>query len=279
MLTNSPSPAELPPAAANVPADEPHGTPDRTDGTVETRRESNGRWIATQLVTIRNGYGDATQASLEADTFNGAIRTLGFDGGGYLLEASLYAHGATETEARERLAELELQHSDEKTGPQLTLTTELVVPDPTCSIEWICPSVATQGDRGATLLYALPQRASHGLGLDTSNGAILVQDLQGSTLQADTSNGAISMDGAWDSVDLSSSNGRITAKVATGKDTGYDIEASTSNGQITLDVDDTQSVGEQTNNQKHVRTNGYDDRDHRIGLSIDTSNSSVTVTG
>lgn len=134
--------------------------------------------------------------------------------------------------------------------------------------------------------------------LSTSNGQITFSRFSSETVSAATSNGKISGDikasfatlrtsnaridvsvesSGSGRCDLSTSNSDITLKVKNGEDYGYDVSGDTTNGEVTISLSNTEPVGEQSKESKHVRTKNYESKKIRIEADLDTTNGDIEV--
>lgn len=271
--------------------------------------QPNGsQWVARRTDV---GTGPAPQAyqTLGVTTHNGGIDVQRGGSDSYSLEANLQAYGATADEARARLDAMCI--NVDRSSDNADLTAMLVATDG-LSQPWnnrgasIALSVPTASAANVQL------DASNGgidlsgvqigtLGLDTSNGDVTVHaDVQDAVI--DSSNGGLDLQGGFGDLEATSSNGGITldlrplgqgsltwfldtsnaeieGTVATGTSIGYDARAATSNGDATLDLSGAEPVGEQDDDEKHVRTQGYDSRETRVELTLDSSNGGISVSG
>lgn len=126
---------------------------------------------------------------------------------------------------------------------------------------------------------ALPEWVLRDVSAESSNGPITVAG-KVRDLTLATSNGPITIaatpgaSGAWS---LSSTNGPITVVVPVDSKHGYDVDATTSNGPIRIDLGD----GEESIDNGHgtFRSENYDARPIQTKMTINTSNGPITVEG
>lgn len=282
-----------------------HGSPQRTQSSVTVEQTQDGRWRADQVVTIQNGVGSLQRASVSLDTVNGATTLTGAATGGYVLTASLFAFADSEQEARDRLAELDVQHEDSAGAGTLDLQSAVVLAsdDP---LDPVPVDVGGTGqdwqNRGGSLALVAPSDRLYDGVFDTINGAIQVLGASGDSVTADTTNGAVTVMGRWDALDLHTTNGRITFAggprtdgdhtyaadttngaiaftLQTSSEHGYDVTADTTNGRIEIRLPDVQDVGQQEDDHRHVRTRDYDERAMRVTLTAETTNGGIDVVG
>ncbi|HAI22133.1 MAG TPA: hypothetical protein DCM14_09620 [Clostridiales bacterium UBA8153] len=116
----------------------------------------------------------------------------------------------------------------------------------------------------------------------TSNGKI---EFSGSSPQlvARTSNGRIVVSpspGQGGEYDLSTSNGSIRLQLVTSPDTGYDVEATTSNAKIVTELGEVEMLAEEKRPGRqhvHARTRGFEDRRHQVLVRAKTSNGPIRI--
>lgn len=269
---------------------------------------NGSQWMAKRT---DRGTGPAPQRyeTLDLTTHNGGIEVQRGGSGTYTLEATLHAYGRTADEARASLDALCIEVERSRDGTALTAAliatdgvtqawnnrgADLDLTVPTAS----ATDVRLDASNGAINLEGLQVGT---LGIDTSNGDVVVHaDAQDATI--DSSNAGIDLRGAFGDLDASTSNGdididirpagtgsltwlldssnaAIRGTVATGATIGYDARASTSNDDASLDLAGAQPVGEQDDDEKHVRTQGYDTRETRVDFTLDTSNAEIDVSG
>lgn len=216
-----------PPTGAGAGTIGSHGTPARVDGDVQVRMQG-ANYIARQNVTLTNDFAGASHATLSLKTVNGGVMANGGGNGGYRLTAMLEGRGNTEQQARDALASLTVVPSDSVQGTTLALGLEVRFNDytPASPLPPLPVQTGSSG-RSASIIAVLPAAPSLSLDAQTSNGAIEVQGLHGSSLDLGTSNGGLGVNGAWERANLRSSNGAISLE-----GTYNALDAKTSNGAI-----------------------------------------------
>lgn len=120
--------------------------------------------------------------------------------------------------------------------------------------------------------------------VDTVNGAVCAARLTASDTTVDTTNGAVTLllDPSQDGqVTASTTNGAVEVLVPTGQRYGYDVQADTTNGDITIDLPDADVDREDGygGESAHARTRGYEDRAVQVQVDADTTNGSIVVAG
>jgi len=133
--------------------------------------------------------------------------------------------------------------------------------------------------------------------LYTSNGAFSFDNVYAESIHAETSNGAISGDleapdayistsnGAIDltlpctttgEYFLRTSNGQVDLRVSSSSDVGYDLDSSTSNGAINIDLPNLEySVDRKTS--KEARTLGFEGKEVQITIDARSSNGNMDI--
>ncbi len=283
-------------------------TPDRREGNVQVERQGD-RWVAKQTITISNAIGNAETIDTDLLTGNGGVAVASVDGNQYTLRANLVGRGDTEQEARDNLASLNVHHEDTLTGTHIDLATTVQPLGGTWNNRGaglgldVPASLFVNNLHGDTSNGGMAAASLRGqtLTFDTSNGGIAMADLKFDKVKVSTSNGGIALDdvtlGDLDArtsnggiaavvdgsrtgnYNLRTSNGGIALVVPDGNTYGYDAEAETTNSRATINLRDTEPVGEQENTHKHVRTTNYNDRDIKVKITAKTSNGEIEIEG
>lgn len=169
---------------------------------------------------------------------------------------------------------------------------------------------------GVSAELLLPDNREYDLILNTSNGSIRVEDLRGIGLVADTSNGSVTMNGcsfqdarvetsngsvslngtcgevtvhtsngsirldskgcAHGTLDLNTSNGSITLVLIEDAETGYMVEASTSNGKVSADLQGLcVTVGGR--NKLRAKSENYELKSKHTNIYARTSNGRISI--
>jgi DUF4097 and DUF4098 domain-containing protein YvlB len=169
---------------------------------------------------ILSGDVDLDKLYLEVDDKNGAITVEKWDRDGYRIDLTLRAKGSTDTQAEQRLREIDILFSDSINDDTQSLDLDFDVP----GNQW--------NNYAVTIEVKLPENIELELNLDTSNGKITLQDITANTVTLDTSNGVIDLDDVYaDTLTGSTSNGKIQGQIE-----GSNIELGTSNGSIDLTI-------------------------------------------
>jgi hypothetical protein len=162
----------------------------------------------------------------------------------------------------------------------------------------------------------LPADSSINLNLVSSNGGITLSDIEGERINLRTSNGALELNnvyaeeidgetsngrlsGTFEAPDTSlitsngaidlvlpctvsgdymlrTSNSRIDLKVSSSTQVGYDMELSTSNGNINIDIPNLDYSTNQ-NTRKGAKTKNFASKNVKITIDAGTSNSNIDI--
>jgi hypothetical protein len=249
-------------------------------GAVSVRPDGNRfRAERTDVMPI-----EVSVSSTDVETVNGDVLQLSDEMP--RIEARLWARGATEQEARDRLETLFVQFQSE---PDLVAHVRTTLVD---------------GDAWSHMGASVDARLAAGTRLSASslatvNGNVRTQDVPvGSLVQhstngdlvaaasanswtARTTNGGIRGDlaapDASGSFELRTTNGQISLRLQQSGNHGVDAEASTTNGQVGLAFAGAEPVGSQSRTSAHVRTTGYDGKAVQTGISMRTTNGDVSA--
>lgn len=293
------------PQGDNAGTPSSHGEPAREESAVTVTRDGS-QYVARKTVTLSNDFGGASAADVTLKTVNGGASAKSWSQGGYESLVSLTGRAPTEQQARDALAKMSVVHSDKLGSGRLTLSTEVKFPS----------TFGQQVSGQASIVLSTPPQPSYVLILKTVNGAVSSAGLGGSSISAQTTNGAVDVAGAFNSVtagadnggiDLagkansvkaSTSNGRIEASLeptASGSyrfttvnggidvelrgSGAFDVEAGCVNGGVSIDLAGGEAVGSQSGKHKHVRSTGYDAAAVKVTVDADTVNGSIDIEG
>jgi len=223
---------------------------------------------ATRQEEATFAVGDA--AVIDADTSNGEIIVRGVEGVQDVhVTVTLRTRGNTQEQADERLDKL-VYHATQD-GQTVRLQYKSGEQDSAVrrysgvDFEVTVP-VAARVDADTSNGAITVENLSGRLNLDTSNGAIAVLTVTGDVV-ADTSNGAISMWEVTGDVHADTSNGRIDLERISGA-----VRADTSNGDIELVAIDGEVTAGTSNGAIH-----YEGAPVGTANSLRTSNGAITV--
>jgi hypothetical protein len=282
----------------------PHATADKDDGGVSVER-SSGRYTARQVLTYSNDFGGASRATVTLGTGAGGVTARAWDQGGYKTVVVLQATADTDEEARVAIGRLTVQHSDRVASGTLTLTTRVLFPT-----YW--DDVSYSG----IITANLPEEPAYMLALDTGSGGATATGLGGPSVVADTGSGGVHIDGAFGRMEADTGSGgveltgtansvvadtgsggvvarlRPTASGTWSFDTGSggidvtvlrssgvgcDVLASNGSGSIDIELDGGTAVGEQDDDEQHVRTSGFADADVQTKIVADAGSGDIDV--
>jgi DUF4097 and DUF4098 domain-containing protein YvlB len=149
---------------------------------------------------------------------NGGIQVEGWDRNEVLVRARVQAQAPTEAEARAIASEIRVEAGNGRVRAE-------------------GPRWNESRDRGWSVSYEVfvPRRTD--LAMESTNGGIRVQDVQG-RLEATTTNGGISLDGVSGDVRGRTTNGGLDVRVARAGWTGAGLDLRTTNGGIDLRLPD-----------------------------------------
>ena len=305
--------ASVPSGSAGAGSAAAHAQVQRSDGSVDISRDGS-QFVAKKLVTIANDFGAATAAEVTLGTQNGAVTACANTGGGYGTRVMLEARATSEAEARRGLDSLTVNHMDSLAAGTLRLNTTVQFGALSTSP---IPGMGSSTDiqRVASIVAGLPATASYAITPSSSNGAVQVAGLSGTTADVSTSTGAVTLDGRWNTATLDNSNGIVSvagdyaslqAKGGNGLvegdltvtrnltarfsgtngsvdvrlrpgSAGYDLTGSTNNGSVSIDVANTVAVGEQTRTAAHRRSSDYASRSVQASIGASTNNGGVSI--
>ena len=209
-------------------------------------------------------------AVIDADTSNGEVTVRGVEGAQEVhVVVTLRTRGDTEEAAEERLDEI-VYHATQD-GQTVRLQYKASEQDKDVR-RWsgvdfeVTVPVATRVDADTSNGAITVETVSGRLDLDTSNGAIAILEVTGDVF-ADTSNGRISMSEVTGDVHADTSNGRIKLERISGT-----VRADTSNGDIELETIEGEVDADTSNGSIH-----YEGVPVGTNNTLRTSNGSITV--
>jgi len=223
---------------------------------------------ATRSEEAMFSVGDS--AVIDADTSNGEIIVRGVEDTQEVhVVATLRTRGDTLEEAEERLDEIVYHVTQDVKTVRLRYQASEQEKDVRrysgVSFEVTVP-VTTRVDAETSNGAISVEAISGRLDLDTSNGAITVYKVTGD-VRADTSNGEIEMWEVTGDIRADTSNGRIDLEGIVGS-----VRADTSNGSIDLE-----KIGGEVNADTSNGSIRYEGRPVGQGNTLHTSNGSITV--
>lgn len=263
----------------------------------------DGSYTARQVITISNNDGGATSANVALTTAVGDIEASG-SSDGYVVTVTLEAKRDNEADARAALASMHVEHSDKLGDGVLSLAAEVVFGN-------------NPNNQSGTIVAQLPTALAYALKPSSNSGDLSINDLHGSSLEADTDNGGVTATGVWSGASLTSdngdlsfsgdsgdlfadtSNGTVTVVLACKQDAdvslmtangtidaqvdstvagvGFDLLADTDLGTASVDVAGTDPVGAQSETHAHYRSTSYSSAPIQVNLDAQSSTGDVTV--
>jgi hypothetical protein len=246
----------------------------------------------------------ADSVYLSVDNFNGPVSVSTWDRNEYSFELLIKAKGTTTSQAERNLEDFVIDFDESVVQGRGRLVLGYGIP------------MTDYNKYSVQVVAFLPADAVIDLELDSSNGAMTLTDVVGGEIQLDTSNGAFAFDnvyaesinaetsngaisGDFESLDtfistsngaidltlpctvtgeyiLRTSNGQVDVSVSSSSDVGYDIDASTSNGAVSIGLPNLDySVNQRTS--KEARTVGFSGKEIQITLDVSTSNGSLDI--
>lgn len=264
----------------------------------------DGNYTATQVVTISNDDGDASAGRVSLTTLAGDISAAPSTGG-YKITVTLRATADSEQAARDGLAAMQVVHSDVLGGGVLALGTEVQFANNNAN------------NQSAVIVAELPAALDYTLREETTAGALGVTGLDGAELSLDNTSGNFDADGVWNvfaadstsgNVSFDGDSGDLTVDTTSGDVTlvlaselggsvtvdstsgtadiqvdssvvliGFDLEASTSSGTLSIDVFGTEVVGEQSENYAHYRSPSYSTADPQLQVHASGTSGDITI--
>ena len=263
----------------------------------------SGSYRAQDTVTF-TGALTAEKVLLDVNSFNGPIEVSTWAKDEYSISALIKAKGTTDAEAEENLDRFKFD-----------LDENVILGKKSLVLRHNVAGTMTSR-YSVQIEVWLPADATIDLDLESSNGGIYLSDIEGGEIHLDTSNGGFEFDNvearnvdattsngpvtgrldAWNA-DIGTSNGAITLTLPCTRDGRYEVR--TSNGPVKLEVSSSTSVGYEldlstsngivdidlpnldyilnTRTRKEAHTYGLAGKSVRITIDASTSNGSMRV--
>ena len=264
----------------------------------EAKREEAGTcsrgWCITRTVTVTGALADLDLLEVDLGTLNGGIKVTGGAEGSWRMVATLTTKASSRAAAEAADRDLTFAWSHMDGGSHF--------------LEGKAEFEGRHNDvqRGADIEVVMPRSLVLRLVADTTNGGVTVSGVRTDGLSADTTNGGITVDADVTQVTLDTTNGGIDAKLrptASGRITldttngriglvlpegetlGYDLEGSTTNGEVEIGLRDG-TVGPCPEggqyytppcNHRTFRTKDYESRAIRSQVQLGSTNGGVEV--
>jgi len=251
-----------------------------------------------------SGVLTADAVLFDINNFNGPIEVSAWARDEYSITVTVRAKGFSDAEARAHLDDLEFDLDESVLAGKKRLVLRHNVPSTKMNLYSICVEAKLPGD------------ATVDLDLDSSNGGITLEDVNGGTIDLGTSNGAVTFDEVTaDSIDVDTSNGCVRGsleasdvhistsngainldlpctvtgdydlrtsnagvdlRVSSSASVGYDLDLSTSNGSIDINVPNLDYT-RNTRTSKEAHTYGFHEKTVRITIDASSSNAGIDV--
>jgi hypothetical protein len=248
----------------------------------------------------------APSVYLEIDNFNGPIRVRTHSAASFDVTINIIAKGTSQQQADERRDDFieKIRFTENIVQNQH----RLIVNYNLASNLYSRYSVEVVVTLPAVVLLEADLASSNGgisissitgtmLQLDTSNGALNLNEVIADRITGQTSNGGINGEIMANQTHLSSSNGGLTLRLepprsgeyilstsngpvritlSSASNIGYDLDLSTSNGDIDIALPDLE-YSENQRTSKKAATVGFESKDIQVSLEIDTSNGNIDI--
>ena len=262
--------------------------------------------VRAEGMEVYSGALTAPRIYLEIYNFNGPIQVSTHATASFEVTVTIIAKGTSQQQADERLQEFidNIQYSDAVVQNQHRLIVRYNIANNLYSRYSVAVDVRLPVDalveanlESSNGEIALSQVSGTILQLTTSNGALNFDELIADQITGQTSNGRIGGKMVANQTQLSTSNGEITLQLAplqSGEydfytsngmvritlspafNIGYDLDLSTSNGDIDINLPDLEYTENQRTSKKAV-TVGFDTKEIQVILKIDTSNGEIDL--
>jgi hypothetical protein len=268
--------------------------------------EFDTNWGDYRAQETRALTGDLTfeGAFLDIENFNGPITVSTWAEDEYSISILIKAKGATDGDAEENLDDIEFDLTETVVGGVKRLVLRHNVPNTKTGIYSVIVEVK------------LPAEAKVSMDLDSSNGGITLNDINGGDIDLSTSNGALLFeDVTADEINAETSNGGVRGTLeapvtyidtsnggihlelpstVTGRyilrtsnagiglvlpsssSVGYDVDLSTSNGVIDLGLPNL-DYRRDTRTSKEARTVGFSNKPVQVIINASTSNAGMNI--
>jgi hypothetical protein len=263
-------------------------------------------WGDYRAQETRTLTGDLTVdgAFLDIDSFNGPITVSTWTEDEYSISILIKAKGTTDGDAEDNLDDIEFDLTETVVGGVMRLVLRHNVPITKTSVYSVIVEVK------------LPADGEVSMDLDTSNGGITLNDIDGGDIDLSASNGALNFeDVTADEINAETSNGGVRGvleapvtyidtsnggihlsipctvtgrytlrtsnagvglELSSSSSVGYDLYLSTSNGVLNLDLLNL-DYSRDTRTSKEARTVGFSGKAVQITIDASTSNAGMTV--
>lgn len=257
-----------------------------------TELSSGDRFCATRTIRVDGTIVGFSLLDVDVETFNGDVTLTDARGDAWGFVATLKARGTTADDATRNLDEIDFRWAHEDASGHF--------------VDVAAEHEGTSDGRSAQIELHMPRAVSLVLVAATSNGDIDVSGLRTQGLALATSNGDVrgradveqvnvatsngevdlelapSGDGRWT---IATSNGKIGLKIPEGAAYGYEIEGTTSNGEVDYALRDGEEGPCPPGSQYYTppcthrtfTTRGFSGRDAQVRATLATSNGDIDV--
>jgi hypothetical protein len=266
----------------------------------------DNNWGDYRAQETRTLAGDLTVdgAFLDINSFNGPITVSTWAEDEYSVSILIKAKGTTDGEAEDNLGYIEFDLSETVVGGVMRLVLRHNVPTNRMSVYSVIIEVKLPADAEVSMGldssnggFTLTDITGGDIDLSTSNGALVFEDVTADEINAGTSNGGVrgtleapvtiigTSNGAINlrlpstvtgRYTLGTSNARIDLELSSSASVGYDLDLSTSNGNIDLGLPNL-DYSRDTRTSKEARTVGFSAKPVQVIIDASTSNASVNV--
>jgi hypothetical protein len=244
------------------------------------------------------------RAFLDVNSFNGPIRVSTWAEDEYSINILIKAKGTTDRVAEDNLDDIEFDLSEIISGGVKRLVLKHNVPSTRMSIYTLTVDVKLPADVEVSMNldssnggFTLTDITGGDINLDTSNGAIVFEDVTADEINVDTSNGGVrgileapvtiigTSNGGINLMLPSTESGRyvfrtsnagVVLKLSSSESVGYDLDLSTSNGNLDLGLPNLEYT-QNTKTSKEARTVGFSSKPVQVIIDASTSNASMDV--
>jgi len=267
---------------------------------------SGDSWGSYRVDETRTLTGDLTEsgAYLDVENFNGPISVSTWAQDEYSISIQIRAKGTSDSDAEDNLDDIEFDLTETVVSGVRRLVLRHNVGNTKTSLYSV------------SVVAKLPADVEVDLNMDSSNGGMTITDIEGGVIRLSTSNGGIDFDSVTaDEVHVDTSNGGVrgdleapvtyigtsnggihltipctvtgrynlrTSNAGIGLDlsssstVGYDVDLSTSNGVIDLDLPNL-DYNQNTRTRKEALTVGFSGKAVQVTIDASTSNAGMSV--
>jgi DUF4097 and DUF4098 domain-containing protein YvlB len=273
---------------------------------IDTNWGPGTNWGDSRAQETRTLAGNLTVdgAFLDIDSFNGPITVSTWAEDEYSISILIKAKGTTDGDAEENLDDIEFDLTETVVGGVKSLVLRHNVPNTKTSLYTVIVEVKLPADSVVSMdldssngWITLSDITGGDIDLSTSNGALDFEDVTADEIYAETSNGGVRGTLEAPVTYIGTSNGGIhltlpstvtgryilkTSNAGVGLElsssslVGYDVDLSTSNGVIDLDLPNL-DYGRDTRTSKEARTVGFSAKPVQVIIDASTSNAGMTV--